>query len=52
MPEVRINLSSQQIRVLEEIKKQYSLGSRSQALEELIEWYAQNPEPLNLHQEE
>ena len=52
MPEVRINLSPQQIRALEELKKRYSLGSRSQALEALIEWYAQNPEPLKLDQEE
>ena len=52
MPEVRINLSPQQIRALEEIKKRYSLGSRSQALEALIEWYAQNPEALNFRKEE
>jgi metal-responsive CopG/Arc/MetJ family transcriptional regulator len=52
MSEVRINISPHQIRTLEELKKRYSLGSRSQALEALIEWYAQNPEALNLRQEE
>ena len=47
MPEVTINLSPQQIKVLEELKKRYSLDSRSKALEALIECYAQNPELLN-----
>ena len=47
MPEVRVNLSYKTIEILDELKTQYKLASRSQALEMIIEQLLENPEDQN-----
>lgn len=37
MPEVKVNLSNRVINLLEQLKQEYGLTSRSQALEMIIE---------------
>ena len=47
MPEVRVNLSQQTIDLLEELKKEHGLKTRSQALEMIIEQLLTVPEDTN-----
>ena len=47
MPEVRVNLSQQTIDLLEELKKEHGLRTRSQALEMIIEQLLTDPEDTN-----
>ena len=47
MPEVRVNLSQQTINLLEELKKEHGLKTRSQALEMIIEELLSVPEDTN-----
>ena len=47
MPVVRVNLSQQTIDLLEELKKEHGLKTRSQALEMIIEELLSVPEDTN-----
>lgn len=47
MPEVRVNLSQQTIDLLEGLKKEHGLKTRSQALEMIIEELLSVPEDTN-----
>lgn len=52
MPEVRVNLSAEIIEILDKLKDQYQLSSRSQALELIIEQLLDDPEKENPAEEE
>ena len=47
MPEVRVNLSQQTIDLLQELKKEHGLKTRSQALEMIIEQLMEDPDETN-----
>ena len=47
MPEVRVNLSQQAITLLEQLKKEHGLKTRSQVLEMIIEELLAVPEDTN-----
>ena len=44
MPELRVNLSQRTIDLLEELKKEHGLRTRSQALEMIIEQLLEDPD--------
>ena len=52
MPEVRVNLSQKAITLLEQLKKENGLKTRSQALEMIIEELLAVPEDTNCVPEE
>lgn len=52
MPKVRVNLSQRTIDLLEELKQQYDLRSRSGALEMIIEQLLEDPDGTNPGPEE
>ena len=52
MPEVRANLSQKAIDLLEELKKEHGLKTRSQALEMIIEQLLEDPDGTNPGPEE
>lgn len=52
MPKVRVNLSQRTIDLLEELKQQYDLRSRSDALEMIIEQLLEDPDGTNPGPEE
>ena len=47
MPVVRVNLNQETIDLLEELKKEHRLTTRSQALEMIIEEFLSVPEDTN-----
>lgn len=52
MPEIKVNISNRMITLLDELKMQYKLSSRSQALEMIVEQLLEDPEESNSKQEE
>ena len=52
MPEVRVNLSQHVITLLEQLKKEHGLKTRSQALEMIIEQLLEDPDRTNPGPEE
>ena len=52
MPAVKVNLSAKTIKLLDKLKQQYKLSSRSQALEMIIEQLLGDPEDQNPEMEE
>ena len=52
MPYTKVNLSNKTIELLDKLKQEYKLDSRSQTLEVIIKQLLEHPEQSNLRQEE
>ena len=52
MPEIKVNISNRMITLLDELKKQYGVSSRSQVLETIIEQLLDEPNETADQQEE